>query len=182
MEHILDAWISQLYMASMIRGDQSRNPCEMDSRTVRIASPVRRPMSGASFSLGRWMLTSSRITAMPCTGSWHSGPCAVASWKAYVILSERSRTVMPSSVVVDWSALLLLLGVRLKQFTLAKHHRVGGRGEKQKKKKGLQFLARVRRGFVHQNIRPDTPRSKGCNPIHDVPPYFLVFHLREQLS
>lgn len=45
---------------------------------------------------------------MPCTGSWHSGPCAVASWKAYVILSERSRTVMPSSAV-DWSPLLLEL-------------------------------------------------------------------------
>jgi len=24
-------------------------------------------------------------------GSWHMGPCAVASWKACVILSEKSR-------------------------------------------------------------------------------------------
>ncbi len=81
----LEAWISQLYMASMRRGDQSMKPCRMESRTVFMTSPVNRPSwsrAGGSSSDGAATVISSRKTATPCMGSWHMGPWAVASWKA----------------------------------------------------------------------------------------------------
>lgn len=82
---LLDAWISQLYMASMRRGDQSIKPWRMESRTVFMTSPVSRPSwsrAEESSSEDVATVTSSRKTATPCMGSWHIGPWAVASWKA----------------------------------------------------------------------------------------------------
>ena len=84
-QNVLEAWISQLYIASNRRGLQSRNPCRMESRTVLMTSPVKRPSFSRaedSSSDGAVTMTSSRKTATPWTGSLHSGPWAVASWKA----------------------------------------------------------------------------------------------------
>ena len=74
---LLEAWISQLYIASKSLGLQSRKPCRIESRTVLMISPVRRPSCSrevASSSEDSATVTSSRKTAMPCTGSWQSGP------------------------------------------------------------------------------------------------------------
>lgn len=90
-KYLLVAWISQLYIASIIRGLQSRNPAEIPSRTSLIDSPVNRPMSSSSPALD-CTDRSSKNTATPCMGSWHRGPWPVASWKAYAILSLKSRT------------------------------------------------------------------------------------------
>lgn len=87
---LLDAWISQLYIARRSRGLQSKNPWEMASRTDFIASPVSRLSSSSPVVV---TVTSSRNTAIPCIGSLQSGPWAVASWNACDILSEKSRTV-----------------------------------------------------------------------------------------
>lgn len=93
---LLEAWISQLYIARRIRGLQSRKPCRIESRTVLMTSPVKRPSCSREVgppSSESVTVTSSRKTAMPWTGSWHNGPWAVASWNAYVILSEKSWAV-----------------------------------------------------------------------------------------
>lgn len=77
----LDAWISQLYIAKNNRGLQSRKPVRIESRTILITSPVRRPKLSRvmlSSSVDAARVTSSMNTAMPCIGSWHSGPDAVA--------------------------------------------------------------------------------------------------------
>lgn len=91
IKYLLVAWISQLYIASMMRGLQSKKPAEMPSRTSLIDSPVSRPMSSSSPALD-CTDRSSKNTATPCMGSWHRGPWPVASWKAYAILSLKSRT------------------------------------------------------------------------------------------
>ena len=60
--------------------------------TLLSTSPVKRPrLSRAeeSSSGEGCTVTSSRNTARPCTGSAQRGPWAVASWKAWEILSER---------------------------------------------------------------------------------------------
>jgi hypothetical protein len=46
-----------------------------------------------------WTRTSSRNTARPWTGSAQRGPWAVASWKAWEILSERECGVSDSEGV-----------------------------------------------------------------------------------
>lgn len=99
--NLLLAWISQEYIASMRRGDQSRKPCLIDCCTVLMTSPVSLPSlsraeTAASSSAGA-TVTSSMNTAMPCTGSWQSGPWYVASWKAYVILSQKWAALSASS-------------------------------------------------------------------------------------
>lgn len=88
-EYVPEAWISHEYMASMSLGDQSMKPAWREALRVRIVSPVRRGRSVRVVSGVR--VRDSRITATPWMGSWHMGPCAVASWKACVILSEKSR-------------------------------------------------------------------------------------------
>ena len=61
-------------------------PCLMESRTVFMISPIERPTFSraeeSSLSEELVIVISSRKTAMPCIGSWHIGPWAVASWKA----------------------------------------------------------------------------------------------------
>ena len=78
---LLEVWISQPYIARSNRGLQSRKPCRMLSRTVRIVSPVSRPSwSREAFSSEPSAVdTSSRKTAIPWTGSLQRGPWAVAS-------------------------------------------------------------------------------------------------------
>ena len=69
---LLEAWISQLYIARRRRGLQSRKPWRMESRTVLMTSPVSRPrlsrLEGSSLVEGM-NVTSSRKTATPWTGS-----------------------------------------------------------------------------------------------------------------
>jgi len=72
---------------------------------VRMTSPVRRPIwsreDGDSSSVddGAVVVTSSRKMATPRMGSWHIGPWAVASWKAWEILSEKVEGVGDVDVV-----------------------------------------------------------------------------------
>lgn len=70
------ACISQEYIARRRRGDQSRKPALMACWTVLMTSPVRRPKSLAdgSSSIEGLTVTSSKKTAIPWTGSLHSGP------------------------------------------------------------------------------------------------------------
>lgn len=79
-----------------MRGLQSRKPCRIPSRVVRMISllifPADSPASPSS-SDASGTVKSSRITATPRIGSWQSGPCAVASWNAYEILSVRAWAV-----------------------------------------------------------------------------------------
>lgn len=73
----LDAWMSQLYIASSIRGLQSRKPWRMESRTVLMTSPVSRPRCSRGepdSSVDAVTVMSSRKTATPCVGSWQRGP------------------------------------------------------------------------------------------------------------
>jgi hypothetical protein len=80
--NLLLAWISHEYMARRRRGLQSRKPCLIACCVVLITSPVNRPILSRaedSSSVDVLMVTSSKKTAMPCTGSLHRGPCCVAS-------------------------------------------------------------------------------------------------------
>jgi hypothetical protein len=50
----VEAWMSHVYMASLMRGDQSSRPCRHESRTEEIRAPTtadERPRPGHQFSL-----------------------------------------------------------------------------------------------------------------------------------
>lgn len=69
-------------------------------------SPVRRPVlvEDSSSEAGRSVVRDSRKTARPCVGSLQRGPWAVASWKAWAMLSASVEEDLGIVLVVEISS------------------------------------------------------------------------------
>ena len=114
--------MSQEYMASRRRGDQSSSPCLKASWAKAMRLPVaceKRVCTGTSVLVVNTAdprLINSQCSAfsavssisifytkyaIPCTGSLHSGPRSVLSWKAVSILSSNDRMLI--FLTVPWS-------------------------------------------------------------------------------
>lgn len=154
----------------MMRGLQSRKPWVIPSRTSLMESPVRRPISSSSLELASTE-RSSRKTATPCMGSWQRGPWPVASWKAYAILSQRSRTSRA------------FISSEETTFCLESSSKLDIERRCQQKENTVilcwradsQFFAGVDCSSIHQNVRSNSPRSECSNSVNDVLPKLFVF-------